>query len=131
MKYTGTLLFSAAILGIGFLSSCSSKKILIDLNTVAIDTTLRVEVGKEIMVSVYENLSTGYMWNLEGTNSSIQLVKEQYATKKQPKNLVGAGGTKIYLFKALNSGECKLSFTYGRGWEPGDGMNKNIFLTIK
>lgn len=124
------LLYSTVIV-LGLLSSCSSKKINVDLNLVSADTTLNVAVGNEIIVLMHENLSTGYMWNLVGTNASVELVKEDYEKVNYPEGWVGGGANKMYIFKALSPGDCKLSFSYSRGWEPNSGHTKNVILTVK
>lgn len=125
------MLFGALPFALALMSSCAIKKINVDLEKVVSDTTLNVQVGDNIVVSMYENLSTGAMWYLDGLNGSIELVKEDYETVKRPKGWVGGGGTKMYIFKAQNTGSCTLIFNYKRGWEPESGTIKRINFTVK
>lgn len=113
-----------------FTSGCVTNKITVDLEKVNRDTTLNVKVGEDIVISVYENLSTGAMWYLDGLNGSVELVKEDYEKVKHIKGLTGRGGTKNYFFKAKEVGSCNLIFNYKRGWEPHPGTIKSVHFTI-
>lgn len=115
---------------LALMSSCAMKKININLEKVTSDTTLNVQVGDNIVVSVYENLSTGAMWYLDGFNGTVELLKEDYETVKRPPGWVGAGGTKKYFFKAQKTGSCSLIFTYKRGWQPESGVIKNVHFIV-
>ncbi|TDQ73917.1 protease inhibitor I42 family protein [Sphingobacterium yanglingense] len=131
MKLILKPLLYSTFLGLVAFSSCATQKVQINLDNVTRDTALNVPHGNEIIVSVYENLSTGFMWNLEGPNASVQLLKEEHKSQKIPKGMVGVGSTKVYVFKALNPGKCELAFTYSRGWEPSGGIHKRIILTVE
>ena len=79
---------------------------------------LRLKVGESITVTVYENPSTGYSWNVVGAekfNVQSAYIKAIYDPKKPI--LVGAGQDKTFIFTAKTQGEDRIALHYGPGWE--------------
>jgi inhibitor of cysteine peptidase len=81
-------------------------------------TTITVKVGDIIQVVLKGNPTTGYTWtpSLSEQDASIleQMGEPGYVSDS---NLIGAGGTYTYRFKALKAGEATLKLVYARVWE--------------
>ena len=76
--------------------------------------TLRV--GQQLRVSLPENVTTGYSWQLDpACGTSLHLETDQTAPPATA--LAGAGRTRAWLFTASAAGSCNLRFRYARPWE--------------
>ena len=78
--------------------------------------------GSEMSLDFVSNPSTGYDWVYElasGDNlAEIYLVRQDNNFPESA--AVGAGGHRIYVFKATKAGKQTLTFTYRRPWEGGE-----------
>ena len=78
--------------------------------------------GAEMSLNFESNPSTGYDWVygvLEGDNyAEIYLSNQENDFPES--NLAGAGGRRIYYFRATKAGKQTLTFTYRRPWEGGE-----------
>ena len=79
--------------------------------------TIKAIVGKEFVVLLDANATTGYEWQLANPidDSLIRLVHSEYVPDKT--GLVGSGGKSIWTFKVVRSGKTQISFKYIRPWE--------------
>jgi predicted secreted protein len=73
-----------------------------------------IDIGADsefaILIALESNPSTGYSWQASYDESLLELVEESY-------ELVGAGGTELFRFKALEKGEAEITMVYKRPWE--------------
>jgi inhibitor of cysteine peptidase len=78
---------------------------------------VELSVGESLVVTLASNVSTGYSWTLTGISdeSVLQKTKNEYVAPKT--NLMGAGGTEVWTFKALKKGTSTISMGYSRPWE--------------
>lgn len=80
--------------------------------------TISTSINGEFTIALGSNMTTGYSWQPVYDNSSISLQNKEYKESDTTgKQIVGAGGTQYFYFKALKSGEYKITFTYYRPWE--------------
>ncbi|MCX5710620.1 MAG: protease inhibitor I42 family protein [Candidatus Omnitrophica bacterium] len=79
--------------------------------------TVQATVGKEFVITMEANATTGYSWELADPidESQISLVSSEYVPANT--DLVGAGGKSVWTFKALRVSKAKISFKYVRPWE--------------
>lgn len=84
----------------------------------ASDTVIAAK-GKEFVISMDANVTTGYQWQLErpAEDGLITLVSSKYLPLKT--GLVGSGGRSVWTFKAVRPGKARISFKYVRPWEKG------------
>ena len=74
--------------------------------------------GDIVEVILNANPSTGYKWQIENIDiAKIKIVEETYTAKKVKRDIVGSGGNKIYLFKAINKGNTTIDLIYSRPFE--------------
>jgi inhibitor of cysteine peptidase len=78
---------------------------------------VELSVGDSLVLTLASNVTTGYSWSLTGIGdeSVLQKTKNEYVAPKT--NLVGAGGTEVWTFKALKKGASTISMGYSRPWE--------------
>ncbi|OFW58666.1 MAG: hypothetical protein A2133_08075 [Actinobacteria bacterium RBG_16_64_13] len=81
-------------------------------------TTITVKVGDEIQVVLKGNSTTGFSWmaTLSEEDAGIleQIGEPTYVPDSQ---LIGAGGTYTFTFKAVAAGDAALKLVYLRPWE--------------
>ncbi len=78
-------------------------------------TPNQLNVGETGRVVLKGNPATGYAWHYTVQNSDIVKLDTEYAVRDS--NMIGAGSTFIWNFKALKAGETGITFKYCRGWE--------------
>ena len=88
---------------------------MIELEESAAGRPVTVAVGERLRVTLPENRTTGYRWQVGGDCSGILTQEEDQATagSGQP----GAGGTRVWVFAAKAEGKCELRFESARAWE--------------
>ncbi|UCG09973.1 MAG: protease inhibitor I42 family protein [Dehalococcoidia bacterium] len=107
------ILAGAMILALTLVTGCGSAETYSDAEQ-AID----IGVNQEFTIALNSNPTTGYSWQESYDESVLELVDKSYrpGAEAEPE-VVGAGGTEYFQFKALQPGETELVMTYKRGWE--------------
>jgi len=86
-------------------------------------STIRLQPGQELIVSLETNPTTGYSWMvlIPGDAEVItQQGEADYAPSTTDQNIDGAGGTATYHFLAGSTGSTTLQLGYGRAWETNE-----------
>ncbi|MBA7716522.1 hypothetical protein ES703_125595 [subsurface metagenome] len=84
------------------------------------EETIGISPDKEfiILIALESNPTTGYSWEASYDETMLELVEETYELGEYAKQgVVGAGGTELFRFRALNSGEVEITMVYKRAWE--------------
>lgn len=111
---------------------CASRTTLLVLDNLKEDTTIYLKTNQSYLVEVKENPSTGYSWQVDIENNSIELLKEDFKSLTTANDKkVGAGGSKNYEFRANQKGSCEVIFTHGRAWEDTGKTIKTIKFVIE
>jgi inhibitor of cysteine peptidase len=95
---------------------------------------INAKVNQEFTIALGANATTGYSWQAAFDKDSLQLVNQEYKENDNTvKPVVGAGGTAYFNFKALKSGENKITFTYYRPWETpkADDQTQTFTIVVK
>lgn len=81
------------------------------------DKTVRATAGKEFIITLQSNITTGYQWQLAKAvdKEYVILTGLRYVTKKAKR--IGGGGKEEWTFKAVKPGKTAISFVYVRPWE--------------
>ncbi len=83
--------------------------------------TLDVKTGDTIEVVIAGNPTTGYEWTaaLDPASSALleQVGEPTYTPDSTDQMLVGSGGTYLFKFKAMKSGQATLKLVYARSFE--------------
>jgi inhibitor of cysteine peptidase len=96
-----------------------------DINT----TALAMMVNETVRVSLKENPTTGYMWNV--TNSTgLEIVNDTYVIDSAPEGMVGVGGVHEWVLKAIEAGNQTFSGVYMRSFETPTGSEDTYNLEV-
>ena len=121
------ILAVVAILSIALLSGCSHQ---VEAYTDS-GQVVNIGVNQELTIALGSNITTGYSWQPKYDTNSLNLVGQEYkANDTTGKQIVGAGGTQYFHFKATKSGETKITFTYYRPWETPTAQDQTQEFTI-
>jgi inhibitor of cysteine peptidase len=73
-----------------------------------------VKLGENFVVSLEENSTTGYTWEVLYDNSCLYLIKKE---REKVSDLIGAGGMIGFTFQARKEGSTRVDFRLVRPWE--------------
>ena len=93
------------------------------------EETIDISADREfiILIALESNPTTGYSWEASYDETMLELVEETYELGEYARqDVVGAGGTEFFRFKALESGEVEITMVYKRTWEE-EGIDQKIF----
>jgi len=95
------------------------------------DPQEEIDIGADkefvILIALDSNPSTGYSWEASYDETMLELVDETFeADAYADENIVGAGGTELFRFKALKKGEAEITMSYKRSWET-EVLDSKIF----
>jgi predicted secreted protein len=97
---------------------------------VTIDTSANGEFV--ILIALESNPSTGYSWEASYDETRLELTEETYELGEYAEQgLLGAGGTELFRFKALKSGEAEIKMEYKRSWETEVLQQKVFTVEVK
>ncbi|KAF5049810.1 Chagasin family peptidase inhibitor I42 [anaerobic digester metagenome] len=85
--------------------------------------TVTLPAGSEITISLAENPTTGYEWNVT-SSTGLEYVNDTYIPPET--ELVGAGGVHVWEYVAAEEGAGEFSAIYKRPWEETTG-NETTF----
>ncbi len=117
LKLCLLILLSISLLAFAarYIDSKAEFKVLVGQEQ--LDNTIKTIVGREFVITLDANATTGYEWQLANPIDSklINLVRSEYTPYKT--GLVGSGGKSIWTFKTIQVGKAQISFKYIRSWE--------------
>jgi|AMWB02.1.fsa_nt_gi inhibitor of cysteine peptidase len=91
-------------------------------------TTVELEVKDTLRIELQGNPTTGFTWEEQSPPTAIlQETQHSYVSSG---NLVGAGGTYKFTFKAISVGSTQISFIYYRLWEGDIPPEKRFVITV-
>lgn len=95
------------------------------------EATYELKVGDTATVKLEENPSTGYAWELEMEGDNLEICGSEYCEPE--KGALGAAGTHVWQFTAVEAGNGKLKFIYYREWEGKENTaeTKEFKVTVK
>jgi inhibitor of cysteine peptidase len=84
-------------------------------------STIDVPVGREIVVTLESNPTTGYTWELAGglDTAVVEHVSQSYEQEAGTEGMAGAGGTDTWTFEAVGPGTTTIELDYLRTFEEG------------
>lgn len=120
----------AVLLLAGIMIGCNTGSAEIKTYT---DSTQQVEVGidGEFIVALTSNPTTGYSWQESHDAASLNLVEKSYQQNEASKGLAGAGGTDYFRYRALKSGDTKITLVYKRPWEQASLADKTQEFSVR
>ena len=92
--------------------------------------SVAVRPGEVVCISLDENPSTGYRWELEHDDDQIlRLLTSGYISDSGAG--VGGGGQHVWKFMAENYGEVQLTMKHRRSWEGDKSAIELLEITIQ
>jgi inhibitor of cysteine peptidase len=92
--------------------------------------TYDIPLDAEIRLRLPENPTTGYSWQLTLTPGLV-IENESYQPDDPEGRLVGAGGTRLWIFKAVQPGMQTISAFYARPWESSVTEQTRFTLNLR
>ena len=92
------------------------------------NTTVTARVGETIEVSLAENPSTGYRWEVEALDNGVVSAGE--SSFSPTAGGVGAGGTRHMTFRLHHAGSGRIVLALRRRWEPADAALRRWRVTV-
>ena len=93
--------------------------------------TMTVRTGDIIQVVLKGNPTTGYSWTAALADGDTAILEQLGDPSYVPdSNLIGAGGTFTFRFKALKAGQAVLKLVYTRPWESVPAL-QTFSMTVK
>lgn len=92
--------------------------------------TYDVPLDAEIRLRLPENPTTGFTWQLSVTPGLV-IENESYQPDDPDSRLVGAGGTRLWILKAVQPGMQTISGIYARPWESAAGNQTSFTLNLQ
>ena len=77
---------------------------------------VELKTGQELVITLEANPTTGYSWDADPQPETILQAAGEPEFESQSE-MVGAGGTQIMRFEAVEAGEGTLTLIYHRPWE--------------
>ena len=128
---------TAAILLL-ILATVSCQKTQIDLTThtdVLYDTTLTFKQGDNFEITLKENPTTGYIWQIlpsdlatQGLDKVLKVRGSKYEQDPKSRGAVGHGGVRKFQFHVIGEGQGNINFFYGRSWEIQKQQDQGLTL---
>lgn len=148
MKKQGWICYGAAFLFLAALSACGlgrhgaasaggepakGEKTMLTITKADNGKAFAANVGETILVTLPENPTTGYRWELSGQAAPVlALAKDDYLGAGQGKKpaMLGSGGTREFTFKAAAPGAAKLALILRRSWESPDAAADSFSAVV-
>jgi inhibitor of cysteine peptidase len=92
--------------------------------------TVTAKVGDEVSVTLKENPTTGYEWNMVAGPGLTAASDHFIAPSPAATPMMGAGGVHTWVYKVDQAGALTLAGTYARSWEPDSKSAAHFSLTV-
>ena len=101
-------------------------------NTQHIAKQIEIEEGGVLTVSLGSNPTTGFSWAEAAEIADPTVLQQAESNFQAPDNkgVVGASGTQVWTFEALQNGTTVVTMEYGRPWEGGEKGVWTFELTV-
>jgi len=90
--------------------------------------TVEVDVGENLELSLPENATTGYRWEIENLDNKVISVKDEDYQPSSGK--VGSGGAKKWSLKAVAPGKTECRLKLWRQWEGNSSVQKRFSVML-
>jgi inhibitor of cysteine peptidase len=100
------------------------------------DQSFRLAVGRQMPITLQENPSTGYRWQVDTAashNLSILRIEDKGFSPNgggSNRPLVGAPGIRRWSIEALRAGQARVSFVHRRPWEAAALRRTDVTIEV-
>ena len=114
-------------------AACGPTPGVVTLRTEANGTSVTLQPGQTLKVTLPSNPSTGYSWQIASLPECLESAGESEFESEAEEGVVGAGGTETLTFEAVEAGDAMLELEYRRPWEtgvePADTFSADVTVT--
>ncbi len=129
MSRTSKFLILALAMFMLTLAACSQATDPKTISASDAGKTIELRKGGILLVSLEGNVTTGYNWAVADPAPAIlQQVGDPQVTPTS--DAIGAGGTIVLKFTAVQTGQATLKLAYARSWEKGVPPDKTFEVTV-
>ncbi|MDF1542360.1 MAG: protease inhibitor I42 family protein [Anaerosomatales bacterium] len=112
------LVVSVVLAMIGLATACSEGSSHgIEATQADNGSILEMDVGQQLRITLEANPTTGYQWAIEG-DLPMQLEQAGEPEFTAESDAIGAGGSEVWSFEVVSTGEGTLRLKYWRSFEP-------------
>ena len=101
----------------------------VEITTPYDNSEVSAKIGDIIKISLNENSSKGYAWQITDLPKQVVL-SDEYVIDNNPDGLVGAPHIKVFEFMVKDDGVAKIKLKYSRSWESADD-NDSFELIVR
>lgn len=113
-----------ALLVLVTIAGCGGGRGDVVLTCADTGTTVELAPGDTLRLELASNATTGFSWQLMTEQSApVELLSSRYL-EPETGQLVGAGGTEIWTFRARERGEARIELVYARPFDPDVVANR-------
>lgn len=130
-SFKGLLVVALAVVALGTLAGCdggdSSASSSGGKVTPKAGSTVDATVGKDFVVRLKSNPTTGYQWSVKQAGAGVRFIASTYEAPKQ--DAAGAPGQQLLKFEATKAGTWKVDLAYERPFapdEPGKALSFSV-----
>ncbi|WP_036218567.1 protease inhibitor I42 family protein [Calidithermus chliarophilus] len=103
------------------------RKVLTDADH---DREVELRPGEELELRLKENPTTGYRWSLEAPDPALlQLLEDDFALDRG--GAIGAGGERIFRFRAQAPGQLTLKLRHWQAWSGESSVDRHFRLHLR
>ncbi len=129
MSRTRKFLILALALLVLLLAGCSPAADPVAIGESDAGKTIELKKGGTLVVSLEGNITTGYNWGMaEPAPAILKQLGEPEVTPTS--DAIGAGGTIVLKFSAVQTGQATLTLVYHRSWEKDVPAAKTFEVTV-
>lgn len=92
-------------------------------------TVINVHSGQSFVIALPSNRTTGYSWTLI-TDGGVTVQPFGSTYFAPVSKAMGAGGTELWIFRALAAGNATLKLRYARPFDRGDAKTESFRVLI-
>ena len=83
------------------------------------DSGSQIELKKDqlLEIALPANMTTGFSWEVSQNNGALLAIQGDPVYEEEQTGLMGAGGTTLFTFKAIDAGTLTLELVYHQAWD--------------
>ena len=120
------LLGLVALLAASLFAGCGQSREYTDPSQ-----AIEIGVGKQFIIVLEANPTTGYRWETDFDGSFLKLVQSEFKPAKAEPGVAGVGGEQRFTFEGLKEGRTEVTLTYKRPWEQDFADQKTFAVHVK
>ena len=106
------------------------EEIAVLQNKTDTEPPVELKIGEITGVTLKENPTTGYGWNIT-VSPGLVIETDEYVADPHAPGIAGSGGVHHWVVRATETGNQTFEGVYRRSWEPVTGSEKRYTLSLQ